>query len=145
MSPRLDIIEGCTWYAGLPFPPGLFSHMRPLGQVFTWVAMSPSSPHHCLLSCVEKETLPAPSPASLIPCPLPIGRDPDINQEALEDFQNAVRSGGLNPENIFIPKQTGRNQAAMFSHPHAGKAAIHSGQQAASHPALSFSGGRDAG
>ncbi|KAL6034292.1 hypothetical protein STEG23_015034 [Scotinomys teguina] len=34
-----------------------------------------------------------------------LGRDPDINQEALEDFQNAVRAGGLNPENIFIPKQ----------------------------------------
>ncbi|KAL6034293.1 hypothetical protein STEG23_015035 [Scotinomys teguina] len=36
-----------------------------------------------------------------------VGRDPDINQEALEDFQNAVRAGGLNPENIFISKQNG--------------------------------------
>ncbi|XP_034363912.1 von Ebner gland protein 1 [Arvicanthis niloticus] len=35
-----------------------------------------------------------------------VGRDPDINQEALEDFQNALRAGGLNPENIFIPKQS---------------------------------------
>ncbi|GAB1286114.1 Lipocalin 3 [Apodemus speciosus] len=34
--------------------------------------------------------------------------DPEINQEALEDFQNAVRAGGLNPESIFIPKQSGK-------------------------------------
>ncbi|GAB1286115.1 Odorant-binding protein 2B [Apodemus speciosus] len=31
----------------------------------------------------------------------------EINQEASEDFQNAVRAGGLNPESIFIPKQSG--------------------------------------
>ncbi|NP_446026.1 von Ebner gland protein 2 precursor [Rattus norvegicus] len=35
-----------------------------------------------------------------------VGRNPEINQEALEDFQNAVRAGGLNPDNIFIPKQS---------------------------------------
>ncbi|XP_036039362.1 von Ebner gland protein 1-like [Onychomys torridus] len=35
-----------------------------------------------------------------------MGRDPDINQEALEDFQNAVRAGGLNAGNIFIPMQS---------------------------------------
>ncbi|XP_052037032.1 von Ebner gland protein 1-like [Apodemus sylvaticus] len=35
-----------------------------------------------------------------------LGRDPEINQEALEDFQNAVRAGGLNPDNIFIPNQS---------------------------------------
>ncbi|XP_051022369.1 von Ebner gland protein 1-like [Acomys russatus] len=34
-----------------------------------------------------------------------VGRDPDINQEALEDFQNAVKARGLNAENIFIPTQ----------------------------------------
>lgn len=54
----------------------------------------------------------------------PIGRDPDFNQEALEDFQNVVRAEGLNAENIFIPKQSGRKQADMFFHPHAGKAQV---------------------
>ncbi|XP_008840202.1 von Ebner gland protein 2 [Nannospalax galili] len=34
-----------------------------------------------------------------------VGRDPNINQEALEDFENAVRAGGLNTENIIIPRQ----------------------------------------
>nr|XP_021496735.1 von Ebner gland protein 1-like [Meriones unguiculatus] len=35
-----------------------------------------------------------------------VGRDPDFNQEALEDFQNVVRAEGLNAESIFIPKQS---------------------------------------
>ncbi|XP_015854895.3 von Ebner gland protein 1-like [Peromyscus maniculatus bairdii] len=35
-----------------------------------------------------------------------LGRDPDINQEALQDFQNALRAGGLNAGNIFIPLQS---------------------------------------
>ncbi|XP_040601125.1 von Ebner gland protein 1-like [Mesocricetus auratus] len=35
-----------------------------------------------------------------------LGRDPDINQEALEDFRNAARVAGLNAEKIFIPKQS---------------------------------------
>ncbi|XP_052578995.1 von Ebner gland protein 1-like [Peromyscus californicus insignis] len=35
-----------------------------------------------------------------------LGRDPDINQEALEDFQNALRAGGLNAKDIFIPMQS---------------------------------------
>ncbi|XP_003513735.1 von Ebner gland protein 1 [Cricetulus griseus] len=34
-----------------------------------------------------------------------LGRDPDINPEALEDFQNIVKYAGLNAENIFIPEQ----------------------------------------
>lgn len=118
---------------------------RPLGHVFTWVAMSPSSLYSCLISCTGKETLSAPQTLSLIPCRSPIGRNTDINQEALEDFQNALRAGGFNPENIFIPEQRGRNQAAMLSRYGAWKAASHPGQLAASHPALSFRGGRDAG
>lgn len=113
------------WYAGLPFP----ATQALLSLTGLWVKSSHA----------------APTTVSLIPCPSPIGRDPDINQEALEDFQNALRAGGLNPENIFIPKQTGRNQAAMLSRYHAWKAASHPGQLAASHPALSFRGGRDAG
>ncbi|KAL1763219.1 von Ebner gland protein 1-like [Sigmodon hispidus] len=35
-----------------------------------------------------------------------LGREPDTNQEALEDFQNVVGAEGLNAENIFIPKQS---------------------------------------
>ncbi|XP_051039826.1 von Ebner gland protein 1-like [Phodopus roborovskii] len=37
-----------------------------------------------------------------------LGRDPGISLEALEDFRNAVRAGGLNEEDIFIPKQSAR-------------------------------------
>ena len=47
----------------------------------------------------------------------PIGRDPDVHQDALEGFQNAVRAGGLNTESIVIPRQSGREQAAMLSCP----------------------------
>lgn len=47
----------------------------------------------------------------------PLGRDPDINPEALEDFQNIVKYAGLNAENIFIPEQNGRKQTSMFSSP----------------------------
>ncbi|CAO2598380.1 von Ebner gland protein 1 [Lemmus lemmus] len=46
-----------------------------------------------------------------------IGRDPDVHQEALEDFQNAVRARGLKAESILIPRQSGRKQAAMLSRP----------------------------
>ncbi|KAH0509790.1 Von Ebner gland protein 2 [Microtus ochrogaster] len=35
-----------------------------------------------------------------------VGRDPDFHQEALEDFQNAVKAGGLNTESILIPRQS---------------------------------------
>nr|XP_004654108.2 von Ebner gland protein 2-like [Jaculus jaculus] len=34
-----------------------------------------------------------------------VGRDRNINEEALEDFKNAAGARGLNTENIFIPKQ----------------------------------------
>ncbi|XP_041530003.1 von Ebner gland protein 1-like [Microtus oregoni] len=35
-----------------------------------------------------------------------VGRDHDLHQEALEDFQNAVKAGGLNTESILIPRQS---------------------------------------
>ncbi|XP_057611822.1 von Ebner gland protein 1-like [Chionomys nivalis] len=35
-----------------------------------------------------------------------VGRDPDVHQVALEDFQKAVKAGGLNTENILIPRQS---------------------------------------
>ncbi|CAO2598381.1 von Ebner gland protein 1 [Lemmus lemmus] len=35
-----------------------------------------------------------------------VGRDPDVHQEALEDFQNAVRARGLKAESILIPRQS---------------------------------------
>ncbi|XP_050011234.1 von Ebner gland protein 1-like [Alexandromys fortis] len=35
-----------------------------------------------------------------------VGRDPNFHQEALEDFQNAVKAGGLNTESILIPRQS---------------------------------------
>ncbi|XP_042537191.1 von Ebner gland protein 1-like [Dipodomys spectabilis] len=34
-----------------------------------------------------------------------VGRDPDFNQEALEDFANVTGARGLNTENVVIPKQ----------------------------------------
>lgn len=112
------------------------------------VVVSPS-PHRCLISCAGKDTLSAPSIVFLIPCSSRVGRDPDINQQALEDFQNAVRAGGLNPENIFIPKQSGRNQAAMFS-PLSSPPPCKEGSQSPRSTGclssiLSFRGGRDPG
>ncbi|KAK7795516.1 hypothetical protein U0070_008218 [Myodes glareolus] len=38
-----------------------------------------------------------------------LGRDPDVHQDALEGFQNAVRAGGLNTESIVIPRQSARD------------------------------------
>ncbi|XP_041530065.1 von Ebner gland protein 2-like [Microtus oregoni] len=35
-----------------------------------------------------------------------VGRDRDLHQEALKDFQNAVKAGGLNTESILIPRQS---------------------------------------
>ncbi|XP_050011250.1 von Ebner gland protein 1-like [Alexandromys fortis] len=35
-----------------------------------------------------------------------VGRDPDLHQEVLKDFQNAVKAGGLNTESILIPRQS---------------------------------------
>ncbi|XP_038191584.1 von Ebner gland protein 1-like [Arvicola amphibius] len=35
-----------------------------------------------------------------------VGRDPDVHQKALEDFQRAVKAGGLNTESILIPRQS---------------------------------------
>ncbi|XP_038194225.1 von Ebner gland protein 1-like [Arvicola amphibius] len=35
-----------------------------------------------------------------------VGRDPDVHQEALEDFQKAVKTGGLNTESILMPRQS---------------------------------------
>nr|XP_020014732.1 von Ebner gland protein 1-like [Castor canadensis] len=35
-----------------------------------------------------------------------VGRDPEINQEALKDFEKVVGTRGFNSKNIFVPKQT---------------------------------------
>ncbi|XP_057611823.1 von Ebner gland protein 1-like [Chionomys nivalis] len=35
-----------------------------------------------------------------------VGRDPDVHQEALKDFQKAVKAGGLNTKSILIPRQS---------------------------------------
>ncbi|XP_066221648.1 lipocalin-1-like [Saccopteryx leptura] len=35
-----------------------------------------------------------------------MGRDPEENREALEDFKNAVEARGFDPEKIVIPTQT---------------------------------------
>uniref|UniRef100_A0A8C2QKE0 Lipocalin/cytosolic fatty-acid binding domain-containing protein n=1 Tax=Cricetulus griseus TaxID=10029 RepID=A0A8C2QKE0_CRIGR len=48
------------------------------------------------------------------PSSVPDSRDPDINPEALEDFQNIVKYAGLNAENIFIPEQNVSGQMFYY-------------------------------
>ncbi|XP_021117394.1 uncharacterized protein LOC101708422 isoform X1 [Heterocephalus glaber] len=43
----------------------------------------------------------------------PAGRDPEVNQEALEEFEKVVEARGLKTDSISIPKQRGRKGTAL--------------------------------
>ncbi|XP_021117395.1 von Ebner gland protein 1-like isoform X2 [Heterocephalus glaber] len=42
-----------------------------------------------------------------------MGRDPEVNQEALEEFEKVVEARGLKTDSISIPKQRGRKGTAL--------------------------------
>lgn len=58
---------------------------------------------------------PSSAPTVLSPLASPTGRYPEVNVDALQEFEQVAAARGLNADSIFIPKQRGRERALQGS------------------------------
>uniref|UniRef100_A0A8C9UP07 Lipocalin/cytosolic fatty-acid binding domain-containing protein n=1 Tax=Spermophilus dauricus TaxID=99837 RepID=A0A8C9UP07_SPEDA len=87
--------------------PGRYSAYH--GKKLVYIEELPES-HHCIFYCESQD------PGKKFRMGKLMGRNPEENLEALEEFRKFTQRKGLLAETIFTPEQTGEGPAAFVPH-----------------------------